>query len=249
MFDGVVPRIAVGPAWRAASCANTERLLGHLRRARASQATFFVLGWVAERHPGARAADRGARPRDRVARLRAPARLRPDAGGVPRGRAAREGAARGRRRARRCVGYRAPSYSITPRSLWALDVLIEEGYRYDASIFPIRHDRYGIPDVAAPCRTGSSATGGTLVEVPASTVRVRADESAGRRRRLLPAPAVLRGRAGASAASTGASAGRRSSTCTRGRSIRSSRGSAPAQSARSGTTATSIAPKAGCGAC
>ena len=43
------------------------------------------------------------------------------------------------------VGYRAPSYSITRRSLWALDVLIEEGYRYDSSIFPIRHDRYGIP--------------------------------------------------------------------------------------------------------
>ena len=42
-------------------------------------------------------------------------------------------------------GYRAPSYSIVPRSLWALDVLIEEGYSYDASIFPIRHDRYGIP--------------------------------------------------------------------------------------------------------
>ncbi len=37
-------------------------------------------------------------------------------------------------------GYRAPSYSITQRSLWALDVLIEEGYTYDASIFPIRHD-------------------------------------------------------------------------------------------------------------
>ncbi len=44
------------------------------------------------------------------------------------------------------VGYRAPSYSITARSLWALDVLVEEGYEYDSSIFPIRHDRYGIPD-------------------------------------------------------------------------------------------------------
>ena len=42
-------------------------------------------------------------------------------------------------------GFRAPSYSITERSLWALDVLIEEGYAYDASIFPIHHDRYGIP--------------------------------------------------------------------------------------------------------
>ena len=44
------------------------------------------------------------------------------------------------------AGYRAPSYSITKRSLWALDVLLEEGYTYDASIFPIRHDTYGIPD-------------------------------------------------------------------------------------------------------
>ena len=43
-------------------------------------------------------------------------------------------------------GYRAPSFSVTERSIWALDVLLEEGYRYDASIFPIRHDRYGIPD-------------------------------------------------------------------------------------------------------
>jgi len=43
------------------------------------------------------------------------------------------------------LGYRAPSYSVVERSLWALDVLIEEGYSYDASVFPIHHDRYGIP--------------------------------------------------------------------------------------------------------
>jgi hypothetical protein len=43
-------------------------------------------------------------------------------------------------------GYRAPSYSITKRSLWAFEILAEEGYRYDSSIFPIRHDRYGVPD-------------------------------------------------------------------------------------------------------
>jgi polysaccharide deacetylase family protein (PEP-CTERM system associated) len=43
------------------------------------------------------------------------------------------------------IGYRAPSYSITEKSLWALRILAEEGYRYDSSIFPIHHDRYGIP--------------------------------------------------------------------------------------------------------
>jgi polysaccharide deacetylase family protein (PEP-CTERM system associated) len=42
-------------------------------------------------------------------------------------------------------GYRAPSYSITARSLWALDILIEEGFAYDSSIFPVRHDIYGVP--------------------------------------------------------------------------------------------------------
>ena len=67
------------------------------------------------------------------------------------------------------LGYRAPSYSVTPRSLWALDILIEEGYRYDSSIFPIRHDRYGIPAVAAPSVSSLRRPRGTLVEAPAST--------------------------------------------------------------------------------
>src|SRR5262249_2063223 len=71
----------------------------------------------------------------------------------------------------RVEGYRAPSFSITTASLWALDILIEEGFRYDASIFPIRHDRYGIPDsprhpYVMPRRSGA------LVEVPGSTVRL-----------------------------------------------------------------------------
>jgi polysaccharide deacetylase family protein (PEP-CTERM system associated) len=69
------------------------------------------------------------------------------------------------------LGYRAPSYSITPRSLWALDILIEEGYGYDSSIFPIRHDRYGIP-VSPRDPFPIERDGGTLMEVPGSTVRV-----------------------------------------------------------------------------
>jgi polysaccharide deacetylase family protein (PEP-CTERM system associated) len=68
-------------------------------------------------------------------------------------------------------GYRAPSFSITKNSLWALDVLVEEGYRYDASIFPIRHDRYGIPD-APRHRHVLTRPAGTLTEAPGSTVRV-----------------------------------------------------------------------------
>jgi polysaccharide deacetylase family protein (PEP-CTERM system associated) len=70
-----------------------------------------------------------------------------------------------------CVsGYRAPSYSVTPRSLWALDILIEEGFTYDASIFPVHHDRYGIP-VSARHVYQIARAAGTLWEAPASTVQ------------------------------------------------------------------------------
>jgi polysaccharide deacetylase family protein (PEP-CTERM system associated) len=60
---------------------------------------------------------------------------------------------------------------VTPKSLWALDVLIEEGYTYDSSIFPIRHDRYGIP-LSPRHAYPLQRPGGTLVEAPASTTTV-----------------------------------------------------------------------------
>jgi hypothetical protein len=43
------------------------------------------------------------------------------------------------------VGYRAPTFSVVPQSFWALDILAELGFQYDSSIFPVRHDRYGVP--------------------------------------------------------------------------------------------------------
>lgn len=150
-------------------CRSTERLLEMFEEADA-RATFFVLGWVAERYPGlvrqiVRAghelASHGyahglvyaasvADFREDVRRARG---VLEAAGGVA------------------VRGYRAPSFSITRRSLWALDVLVEEGYSYDASIYPIRHDRYGIPDWprdAGPLLRG----GGVLWEVPGSTIRL-----------------------------------------------------------------------------
>ncbi len=72
---------------------------------------------------------------------------------------------------RQVFGYRAPSYSVTPKSLWALDVLIEEGYTYDSSIFPIRHDRYGIP-LCPRHPYVLTRPGGSLVEAPGSTTTV-----------------------------------------------------------------------------
>ena len=72
----------------------------------------------------------------------------------------------------RINGYRAPSYSITRQSLWALDILVEEGFTYDSSIFPVMHDTYGIPD--APRFTYLHATkSGTIREFPLSTWPLR----------------------------------------------------------------------------
>ena len=124
-------------------CRNTERLLDLLAE-HDVRATFFVLGWVAERYPalvrriaaaGHEIASHGYG--HRLVYDQTPAAFRDD---VRRAKALLEEAA-----GMAVHGYRAPSYSIMPRSLWALDVLIEEGYTYDSSIFPIRHDRYGIP--------------------------------------------------------------------------------------------------------
>jgi polysaccharide deacetylase family protein (PEP-CTERM system associated) len=69
--------------------------------------------------------------------------------------------------------YRAPSYSITSRSLWALDVLAELGFTHDSSIYPIPHDRYGIPGAARKAHLRQTASG-SLLEVPIATVELRA---------------------------------------------------------------------------
>jgi polysaccharide deacetylase family protein (PEP-CTERM system associated) len=168
VFDGLIPR----RHWddlQSRVCANTDRLLGIFADADVT-ATFFVLGWVAERFPSLirRIADGGHEVAShgyahRLVYDQTPSAFRDD---VRRAKALLEDAT-----GAEVAGYRAPSYSITPRSLWALDVLIEEGYRYDTSIFPIVHDRYGIP-VSARHPYEIRRRAGTLIEVPASTVRV-----------------------------------------------------------------------------
>jgi polysaccharide deacetylase family protein (PEP-CTERM system associated) len=168
VFDGLLPRLE-WPRMESRVCRNTERLLDILAEYNV-RATFFVLGWVAERFPelvpriasaGHEIASHGYA--HRLIYDQTPEAFRQD---VRRAKALLEDAW-----GRPVGGYRAPSYSITPRSLWALDILLEEGYRYDSSIFPIRHDRYGIPvSQRQPYRVSRKA--GTLVEVPASTTRV-----------------------------------------------------------------------------
>ena len=70
------------------------------------------------------------------------------------------------------VGYRAPTFSITHRTAWALDVLAEANFAYDSSIFPIRHDRYGVPDAPRWPHRAIGPGGGAILEIPPLTLRV-----------------------------------------------------------------------------
>ena len=152
---------------------NTYQLL-ELFAERGVHATFFVLGWVAERCPelvraiakhGHEVACHGYS--HQLIYGQTPAVFREETV-----------------RAKTCLedqaqcpvfGYRAASYSITKRSLWALDILAELGFAYDSSIFPIHHDRYGIPDSPRwPYRLDTS-TGGSIIEFPPSTLAVIGD--------------------------------------------------------------------------
>lgn len=69
-------------------------------------------------------------------------------------------------------GYRAASYSITKDSLWALDIIAEAGFEYDSSIFPIRHDRYGISDAKEVPHILKTPQGHSLIEFPLSTAKI-----------------------------------------------------------------------------
>lgn len=133
------------------------------------RATFFVLGWIAQRRPGLvrRIAAEGhelgchslehhlvyrMQPGEFREDLRAAVGAIEDAAGVS------------------VRAYRAPSFSITSASLWALEVLAAEGITVDSSIYPVRHDRYGLPGAPdRPFRPLPDHPG--LVEVPMTTVR------------------------------------------------------------------------------
>ena len=169
-FERVVHREA-WPRYESRVCANTDRILALLGE-HGVHATFFVLGWVAERFPRLvrRIADAGHGLAShghwhRLVYDLTPAQFRDD---LRRAKDAIESAS-----GQRVRGFRAPSFSVTARSLWAFDVLVEEGYEYDASVFPIRHDRYGIP--SAPLRPFQAVSQtGTLIEVPGTKVPVGA---------------------------------------------------------------------------
>jgi polysaccharide deacetylase family protein (PEP-CTERM system associated) len=136
-----------------------------------SRATFFTLGWVAERQPALvrEIAERGHEIASHgyaheIVYEIGPDRFRED---LRRSRVAIEDAV-----GARVEGYRAPSFSITGRSLWALDVLAEEGFAYDSSIFPVVHHRYGIPGFPGrPARLRLDG-GREIAEFPLTALKV-----------------------------------------------------------------------------
>jgi polysaccharide deacetylase family protein (PEP-CTERM system associated) len=144
---------------------NVDRLLELLDAAQV-KATFFTLGWIAERYPqlvrhivagGHELASHGY-GHERASDL-SQAAFRAD---VSRAKALLEDLA-----GKPVIGYRAPSFSIGAGNLWAFDVLAETGHRYSSSVYPIAHDHYGMPDSPRfPYRVGSG-----LLEIPITTVR------------------------------------------------------------------------------
>jgi len=73
---------------------------------------------------------------------------------------------------RAVLGYRAPTFSITRSTAWALDVLAEASFAYDSSVFPVRHDRYGVPDAPRDPHLARGPGGGSIIEIPPLTIRL-----------------------------------------------------------------------------
>ncbi len=167
-FEGGIDRAD----WDSYECRvedNTLRLLDMLAEHNV-RGTFFVLGWVARKYPdlvqridsaGHEIASHGFW--HRLIYNQTPAEFREDLiqsrdvlqdiTGTP------------------VIAYRAPSFSLVKRSLWALDVLVEEGFRIDSSIFPVRHDRYGL--AGAQCEIHVRETkSGSICEFPPSVIRM-----------------------------------------------------------------------------
>lgn len=157
--------------------------------------TFFVVGWLAEREPAMvrSIAQRGHEVASHGYEHELVGRLGPDGfrSSVRSSKVALEQIA-----GRAVLGYRAPSFSIVPGLEWAFDVLLEEGYRYDASLFPVtQHPTYGYP--AAPADPHwIDRPAGRLLEMPSTTATVfgsKLPASGGAYFRLLPPALVYRG--------------------------------------------------------
>jgi polysaccharide deacetylase family protein (PEP-CTERM system associated) len=166
---------------------NTQKLLAIFEQFDV-RGTFFVLGWVAERYPQL-VRDIAARGHEIACHgfshrlvyeqtleefyeetLRSKNLLEDITGSA-------------------VIGYRAASYSIVRESLWALDILVDLGFTYDSSIFPVRHDRYGIPNAERAPHRMTTSNGKSIVEWPLATAKIlgfRLPVAGGGYFRLLP---------------------------------------------------------------
>jgi len=148
---------------------NTQKIL-NLFNNKNIRGTFFILGWVAERYPdlvkeiaadGHEIASHGYSHQLIYSQSQA---------------VFREETHRSKEILENLIqtpveGYRAASYSITKKSLWALDILVELGFKWDSSIFPIYHDNYGIPDTPSEPYIIKSRSGGQLTEFPITAAK------------------------------------------------------------------------------
>ena len=149
---------------------NTQKLLAIFEEFDV-RGTFFVLGWVAERYPQL-VRDIAARGHEiachgyshRLVYEQSPQEFYQETHRAKNLLQEITGSA--------VLGYRAASYSIVRESLWALDILVELGFVYDSSIFPVRHDRYGIHDAERAPHRMATPTGKYIVEWPLATARI-----------------------------------------------------------------------------
>lgn len=150
--------------------ANTDRLLELFDRFQ-TNATFFTLGWVAERSPGLvrRIQDAGHEIASHGYSHQLIYKQTP--------KVFREETRKAKQileniTGKSVTGYRAASYSITTQSRWALDILCDEGFTWDSSIFPVHHDRYGMPGTPFEPYQLKAPNGGVLTEFPLSTCSI-----------------------------------------------------------------------------
>ena len=168
-FASTIP-VSDWESWPSRVERNSDRLL-ELFEQHEAKATFFVLGWIAERFPHVvrRIAEAGHEVASHGYSHQLVYKQTPD---VFRQETRQSKDILEDLLGQAVTGYRAASYSITPRSRWALDILVELGFTWDSSLFPIRHDVYGMPNIPTVPYRLQTDNGGSLIEFPLTTFAV-----------------------------------------------------------------------------
>ncbi len=149
---------------------NTENILEILQKYKV-QATFFILGWIAEKNPALvkRIDDEGHEVASHGYRHRMVTQMTPEQfeEDLVKSIEVLEGIT-----GKKVIGFRAPTFSITKKTLWALPIMAEYGILYDSSVYPIIHDRYGIKDAPRTEYVIYQKNNHEIIEFPMSTIRL-----------------------------------------------------------------------------